>query len=462
MPNITGHTELVGLMAYPIRHSRSPQTHGIAYDRLGIDAVQLAFEVTQDSLEDAVKSIRALKMLGSNISMPNKTVVHKYLDDLDDTARLCGAVNTVVNVRDKNGNVTGFLKGYNTDGMGYWHALNGEGIDYRGMRLVIIGTGGAAAAIAVFGAINGISRIDIFNIKDDFYGRGEELASGINSNTGCVAEMHDLADKDILYTLMHSADIFCDATGVGMHPLENESNVPDCSYFHKDLIVTDTVYEPLETVMMGMAREAGCKRVYNGIGMMIYQAITAIELYTGKKVSAEYMKEKLDMGNDIIFRKAKTEDLDELADVYSAVVRNMNENGIFQWNSEYPNREVMQDDISKGQLYVGEVNGKIVSAYSLNKMSDDTNHVAKWTRPEIDFRIIHRLCVDPRIQSRGFATRTIRHIEADLLANGIMAIRLDTVSQNVPAVNLYKKLGYEIVGEDEWQSGKVYFFEKYL
>lgn len=140
MPNVTGHTELVGLMAYPIRHTQSPTTHNLAYDKNGDDVIQLAFEVDNDSLKDAVQSIRALKMLGSNISMPNKTVVHKYLDEVDEAAKLCGAINTVVNLRDENGQVTGKLKGYNTDGMGYWQALTEEGIDFKGMKMVLIGT----------------------------------------------------------------------------------------------------------------------------------------------------------------------------------------------------------------------------------------------------------------------------------------------------------------------------------
>ena len=157
MPNVTGHTELVGLMAYPIRHTQSPTTHNLAYDKNGDDVIQLAFEVDNDSLKDAVQSIRALKMLGSNISMPNKTVVHKYLDEVDEAAKLCGAINTVVNMRDENGQVTGKLKGYNTDGMGYWQGLKEEGIDFKGMKMVLIGTGGAATAIAVRGALDGIA-----------------------------------------------------------------------------------------------------------------------------------------------------------------------------------------------------------------------------------------------------------------------------------------------------------------
>lgn len=293
MPNITGHTELVGLMAYPIRHSQSPTTHNLAYDKNGDDVIQLAFEVDNDSLKAAVESIRALKMLGSNISMPNKTVVHKYLDEVDDAARLCGAINTVVNTRDENGNVTGHLKGYNTDGMGYWQGIKEEGIDFKGMKMVLIGTGGAATAIAVRGALDGLGSIDIFNIKDKFYSRGEEIVDIINQNTDCKAEMHDLADLDLLKEKMHAADIFCDATGVGMHPLEDLSNIPDGSFFKPGLIVTDTVYAPRETVMMKQARDAGVKRVYNGLSMMLFQALIAIELYTGKSTPVDYMKEQL-------------------------------------------------------------------------------------------------------------------------------------------------------------------------
>ena len=96
--------------------------------------------------------------------------------------------------------------------------------------------------------------------------------------------MHDLADLALLKAKMREADIFCDATGVGMHPLEDLSNIPDPSYFRKDLIVTDTVYAPRETVMMKQAKASGCERVYNGMSMMLFQALIAIRLYTGKSI----------------------------------------------------------------------------------------------------------------------------------------------------------------------------------
>lgn len=295
MPNITGHTELVGLMAYPIRHTQSPTTHNLAYDKNGDDVIQLAFEVENEQLEAAVNSIRALKMLGSNISMPNKTLVHQYLDEIDEAAKLCGAVNTVVNTRDANGQVTGYLKGYNTDGMGYWQGINEEGIDYKGMKMVLIGTGGAANAIAVYGALHGIAELEVFNIRDNFYARGEEMVKTINHNTSCKASMNDLGDLKLLKAKMHAADIFCDATGVGMHPLEEMSNIPDSSFFKPELIVTDTVYVPRETILMKQAKEAGCRKIMNGMSMMLFQALIAIELYTGKSTDVSYMKEQLEI-----------------------------------------------------------------------------------------------------------------------------------------------------------------------
>ena len=119
---ITGHTELIGLMAYPIRHSSSPAMQNEAFAKLGYDYAYLAFEVGADEIEDAVKAIRTLKMRGSNVSMPNKTLVGKYLDELSPAAELCGAVNTIVN---DNGHLTGHI----TDGIGFMSALKDNDID---------------------------------------------------------------------------------------------------------------------------------------------------------------------------------------------------------------------------------------------------------------------------------------------------------------------------------------------
>lgn len=137
---ITGHTELIGLMAYPIRHSSSPAMQNEAFAKLGYDYAYLAFEVDANEIEAGVQALRTLKMRGANISMPNKTLVGKYLDELTPAAQMCGAVNTVVN---DNGHLTGTI----TDGVGFMRAAADNGISPIGKKMTIVGCGGAGTAI---------------------------------------------------------------------------------------------------------------------------------------------------------------------------------------------------------------------------------------------------------------------------------------------------------------------------
>lgn len=282
---ITGHTELIGLMAYPIRHSQSPATHNAAYEKLGLDIVNLAFEVSADELEDAIKGFRALKLRGSNISMPNKTIVHKYLDEVSPAAKLCGAINTIVN---KDGHLIGHI----TDGIGYMQSLKDNNIDVIGKKMTIVGSGGAATAVQIQAALDGVSTLSIFARDDAFLPSALSTVEKINENTNCKASFYPLEDLDKLKEEMASSYVFTNATGVGMKPMEGMTYIPDVSYFPKELIVTDVIYSPHETQMLKMAKSAGCKTM-NGQGMMLFQAIAAIELMLGKRVDSEYMKEKL-------------------------------------------------------------------------------------------------------------------------------------------------------------------------
>ena len=287
---ITGHTELIGLMAYPIRHSGSPAMQNEAFAKMGFDYAYLAFEVDADEIEDAVKAIRTLKMRGSNVSMPNKTIVGRYLDELSPAAKLCGAVNTIVNDH-------GHLTGHITDGIGFMASLKDNNIDPIDKKMTICGCGGAATAIEIQAALDGVAEISIFNLRDSFWDRGLETVKKINDNTNCKAVLYDLADKDLLKKEMDSSYIFVNATGAGMKPLENVSVVPDISYFRPDLIVVDVPYSPLCTRMRKMAKEAGCKTM-NGLGMMLFQGSAAFELWTGKPMPIEYMKEVLGISYD--------------------------------------------------------------------------------------------------------------------------------------------------------------------
>lgn len=284
---ITGHTELIGLMAYPIRHSSSPAMHNEAFAYLGLDYAYLAFEVDNTTLEDAVKGLRALKMVGSNVSMPNKTEVHKYLDKLSPAAQLCKAVNTIVN---DNGVLTGHI----TDGIGYMEALKDNHIDIIGKKMTIVGAGGAATAIQVQAALDGVKEISIFNIKDKFWDNAQATIERIHDKTGCKVTLYDLADLDKLKEEIASSCLFANATGIGMKPFEGQTYIPDKSFFRPDLIVTDVVYSPRETAMLRMAREVGCKTM-NGLGMMLFQGAAAFKMWTGKDMPIEHMKEVLNI-----------------------------------------------------------------------------------------------------------------------------------------------------------------------
>lgn len=287
---ITGHTELIGLMAYPIRHSSSPAMHNEAFAQLGLDYAYLAFEVDNSTLEDAVKGLRALKMVGSNVSMPNKTVVGQYLDELSPAAKMCGAVNTIVN---DNGRLIGHI----TDGIGYMQSLKDNNIDVIGKKMTITGAGGAAKAIEVQAALDGVKEMSIFNVKDKFWGAAEETVKTIRENTDCIVNLYDLDDKEKLREEMADSYLFAQATGVGMKPMEGMSVVPDKSFFRPELIVTDTIYSPRETALLKMAKEAGCKTM-NGLGMMLFQGDAAFYLWTGKHMPIDHMKEVLDIKYD--------------------------------------------------------------------------------------------------------------------------------------------------------------------
>lgn len=282
---ITGHTELIGLIATPIRHSKSPTMHNEAFAKLGLDYAYLAFEVGTEQLEDAVKGFKALGVRGYNVSMPNKTVIGKYLDKLSPAAELCGAVNTVVN---DNGVLTGNI----TDGIGYMRSLKDKGFDVIGKKMTIVGAGGAATAIEIQAALDGVKEISIFNRKDEFWDRAVQNVKNINEKTNCKATLFDLDDKEALRREIADSYLFAIATGVGMKPLEGQMVIPDASYLRPNLIVTDVVYMPTKTKLLEVAEEVGCPCM-NGLGMMLYQGAAAFKMWTGEDMPIAYMKEIL-------------------------------------------------------------------------------------------------------------------------------------------------------------------------
>lgn len=281
---LDGHTILIGLMATPIRHSMSPTMHNHAFHQLGLNYAYLAFEVGNDTLPQAVEAIRALGMRGSNVSMPNKQAIIPYLDRLDPAAELVGAVNTVVND-------DGVLTGYTTDGIGFMQSLDADGINIRGQKMTLVGAGGAATAIAVQAALDGVAEIALFNAADDFWDQAGDMVDLINSRTNCHATLHHLEDQEDFHQSIADSFIYCDATSVGMKPLEGQSLVTDPSWFRPDLVVYDTVYAPRTTELLKVAQVAGVKHAYNGLGMMIHQGAAAFKLWTGQEMPVDYIRQ---------------------------------------------------------------------------------------------------------------------------------------------------------------------------
>ena len=285
---IDGRTKLLGLLATPIGHSLSPAMHNMSLRKLGLNYAYMAFEVGNQQLADVVTGMRALEVRGFNVSMPNKTKILPLLDELSPAAQFAGAVNTVVN---ENGKLVGHI----TDGTGYMRGLKEAGIDVVGKKMVLMGAGGAATAIAIQAALDGVAEIAIFNRDDEFFARAEKNAQIINEemkDVNCKATVHKLEDLDTLKAAIAEADILTNGTGVGMKPLQDECLIPDASWLRPELIVTDVVYIPRKTKLLEMAEGVGCKTL-NGLGMMLWQGAKAFEIWTGEEMPVEYVKEQM-------------------------------------------------------------------------------------------------------------------------------------------------------------------------
>ena len=282
---IDGHTQLFGLFGSPVGHSGSPVMYNYTFARLGINAAYLAFDVQIDQLTAVIQAVRTLNFGGFNVTMPCKTAIAQYLDELSPAAKLIGAVNTVV-VKD------GKLIGNNTDGVGFVHNLRENGVDITGKKIVLLGAGGAATAIACQTALDGAAEIAIFNRKDEFFANAEHTVEKITAaDLKCKVSVTDLADDAALKAAIAQADILVNATKVGMKPLDGQSLIKK-EYLRPELVVADTVYNPKETQMIKDAQEAGCKAAVGGIGMLLWQGVAAFKLFTGKDMPHEEVFEK--------------------------------------------------------------------------------------------------------------------------------------------------------------------------
>ena len=277
---IDGYTRLAAVVANPIKHSISPFIHNSAFEATNTNGVYLAWEVDATELAETVANIRRYQMYGINLSMPYKEQVIAYLDQLSEEACLIGAVNTVVNRE-------GTLIGYNTDGKGFFKSLPSFKISKK--RLVLLGAGGAAKAILAQAILDGVSQISVF-VRSSSMGKTRPYLEKIQNATGFRVDLFALEDVQDLQDSITKADLLVNATSVGMDG--SSQPIPTSIVLPEKLLVADVIYQPFETPFLKWARNQGNQSI-NGLGMLLYQAAEAFELWTGKEMPTNQIWELL-------------------------------------------------------------------------------------------------------------------------------------------------------------------------
>ena len=281
---ITGHTRLGCLLGTPVSHSISPMMHNEAFRLLGLDCVYLCFDTKNADLKTMVQTLKEMNVYGFNLTMPDKERILPYLDELSPAARMIGAVNTVKNE-------DGRLIGHNTDGIGYMQSVKDTGYDATTGPMTLLGAGGAASSIAIQAALDGVPVLHIVNRRGRSWDNALRLADLINENTSCKADVTDMAEGEAVKACIKDSLLLTNATSIGMAPNTDASPVQDTSCFHPDLLVSDIIYNPRRTKLLLEAQDAGC-RISNGMYMLLYQGAAAFQIWTGKEMPVEEIRQK--------------------------------------------------------------------------------------------------------------------------------------------------------------------------
>ena len=282
---ITGHTKLICLLGDPVSHSISPSMHNLAFETLNLDYVYLAFQTTSEQFENTAATLKQIGARGFNCTMPCKRVAAQLCDELSPAAKLMNSVNTVVIENGK-------LIGHNTDGVGYMRSVIDAGHDILGKQMTLLGSGGACAAILAQAALDGVSHVHLFARKGNSWNVIEKEVDKINTQTNCIVTMNELSDETSLRNAMKDSHILVNASSVGMAPNTAGCLIPDTSFFHPELIVSDVIYNPRKTQLIQMADSAGLKS-FNGMYMLLYQGAEAFKIWTGCDMPVELIKNKL-------------------------------------------------------------------------------------------------------------------------------------------------------------------------
>ncbi len=276
---ITGKTKVVGVIGHPLEHSMSPPMHNNAYKQLNMDYIYVAFHVLPENIGHLIQSCKTLNIKGLNVTIPHKTSVIEYLDEIDETAAKIGAVNTI-QFKD------GIAKGYNTDGIGAIKSIQ-EQICLKNKNVLIIGAGGASKAIS-FTLINeDIKSLVIAN-------RTKENAINLIENITRQSAFEEIHYSSIENAgeIIRDVDIIINTTPIGMYPHHNVEPPIKTDNISEKHVVMDIIYNPLETTLLKQARQNGAKTI-NGTSMLINQGLASFKIFTGCEATYESFEEAL-------------------------------------------------------------------------------------------------------------------------------------------------------------------------
>lgn len=269
---INGRTRTCGLIGDPVEHTLSPLIHNTLAERLGQELVYVPFHVERGRLAEAVKGAEALNILGLNVTVPYKSEVISCLAEIDKLAEDIGAVNTLVRT-------PGGYKGYNTDMEGLYRAMRSEGIRIEGERIILLGAGGAARAVAWLCAARGAEKVYLLNRTLD---RAETVAEEVNTSAGrrvvCPMGLADYAQ------IPEGKYLAIQGTPIGLSPSNGDVVIADAAFYEKVHTGFDLIYNPWETKFMRLVKAHG-GRACNGLKMLLYQGIIAYELWNRVDVS---------------------------------------------------------------------------------------------------------------------------------------------------------------------------------
>jgi shikimate dehydrogenase len=274
---ISAKTKVCAVIGNPVEHSLSPAIHNAAFEALGLDYAYVAFGV--EDIAAAIGGVRALNNFrGLSVTIPHKVSIMEHLDEIDEVARNIGSVNTVV----KDGDV---LRGSSSDGPGALKALRDCGADPAGKPILILGSGGAARAIAfTLATMENPPSISMLGVIPDEL---DALAHDLRDKTPATITSGPLDDESLKKGVSETG-IIIHCTPIGMHPKTDATLVP-AGLLRPDHVVFDIVYNPRETRLLREARAAGC-RIVQGLEMFVNQAVVQFELWTGETAPTDVMR----------------------------------------------------------------------------------------------------------------------------------------------------------------------------